>query len=105
MLKSSAGFQTNERESFELKCSGAAGFFLNLTWKKDDLPINLAPNRVTIKKSGSILEDQQIILNVRNSTPDDSGFYKCIGTPARAEDSPVVVGTEVVINSKCVCCL
>jgi len=70
-----------------------------LIWKKDDKPIVLS-NSITIQKSGSVLEDQKIVLSVNSSKPEDSGFYECIGTPARVEDAPVISGTQVVINSK-----
>jgi len=98
-LHSSKSFETNERESFELECTGDAGLFVNLIWKKDDKPIVLS-NSITIQKSGSVLEDQKIVLSVNSSKPEDSGFYECIGTPARVEDAPVISGTQVVINSK-----
>ncbi|XP_066917085.1 fibroblast growth factor receptor 2-like isoform X2 [Clytia hemisphaerica] len=97
LLRSSPSFETNEREPFKLECTGGAGLFLNLTWKKDDKEIQLT-DRMTLRKTGSILENQQIVLSVGNSTPADSGFYKCIGVPARPEDGLVIVGTQVVIN-------
>ena len=89
----------DERQNFSLTCTGQAGLFLNLTWKKDGVILSQDNTTITIMESGSVLDIQISTLTITNVTPAQSGFYTCTAQPARLQDSPVVSASEVKINS------
>lgn len=89
----------DEKEKITLECTGEAGLFVNLSWKKDGTPIVPDGKIIKIEKTGSVLKKHKSVLTVTNAAPKHSGFYECIGTPARLQDDPVVSGSEVKIYS------
>lgn len=90
---------TDEQQRLTLECTGEAGLFVKLSWKKDGKPIVPDGKIMTIVNTGSILEKHKSILTITKATPEHSGLYECIGTPARLEDDPAVSGSEVKIYS------